>query len=71
MFKDVADDHMFVTCNELWHGGSGGIILAAQIGHILYPETYSIGYLEDLLQGYVNIMGYDFDTSKHGVLWCF
>lgn len=32
---------------------------------------YSIGYLEDLLQEYVNIMGYDFDTSKHGVLWCF
>ncbi len=71
LFDDIADDHIYVTCNELWHGGSGGIILAAQIGHILYPDTYSIDYLKNLLQEYVDIMGYDYDTSKHGVLWYF
>lgn len=71
LFDSIADDHIYVTCNELWHGGSGGIILAAQIGHILYPDTYSEEYLNNLLQEYVELMGYDYDSSKHGVFWYF
>lgn len=71
LFDYMEDTNKYITCNELWHGGSGGILLAAQIGHILYPDLYSEGYLNGLLQEYVDIMGYDYDSSKHGVFWYF
>lgn len=71
IFDYMKDENKYITCNELWHGGSGGILLAAQLGHILHPDLYSEKYVSDLLQEYVDIMGYDFDSSKHGVFWHF
>lgn len=71
LFSYMENNNKYITCNELWHGGSGGILLAAQIGHVLYPELYSMSYLDNLLQEYVNLMGYNYDSGKHGVFWHF
>lgn len=71
LFNSIDNKNKYITCNELWHGGSGGVLLAAQIGHILHPDLYSENYLKGLLQEYVDLTGFKYDASKHGVFWYF
>lgn len=62
-------DNMYLMPGDYMNGASGGILSAIEIASVIHPDLFpDLDVLEEQ-QEYIDLMGFDYDVSQHGVFF--
>ena len=51
------------------NGASGGILSAILVACVIHPDLFPDLDLQEEHQEYIDLMGFDYDLSQHGVFF--
>lgn len=61
--------NMYLTPGDYMNGASGGILSAILVACVIQPDLFPDLDLQAEHQEYIDMMGFDYDLSKHGVFF--
>lgn len=61
--------NMYLTSGDYMNGASGGILSAILVASVIHPDLFPDLDLQAEHQEYIDLMGFDYDLSKHGVFF--
>lgn len=69
-FSNSCDaENMYLMPGDYMNGASGGILSAIMIASVIHPDLFpDLDVLEEQ-QEYIDLMGFDYDVSQHGVFF--
>lgn len=62
-------DNMYLTPGDYMNGASGGILSAILVACVIHPDLFPDLDLQEEHQEYIDLMGFDYDLSQHGVFF--
>ena len=61
--------NMYLTPGDYMNGASGGILSAILVATVIHPDLFPDLDLQEEHQEYIDMMGFDYDLSQHGVFF--
>ncbi len=69
-FADCCDPkNMYLTPGDFMNGASGGLMTAIAVATVIHADLFPDLDLEEEFQKYIDLMGFDYDLSKHGTFF--
>lgn len=62
-------ENMYLTPGDFMNGASGGLMSAIMVATTINTDLFPNLDLDEELQKYIDMMGYDYDASKHGTFF--
>lgn len=63
--------NMYLTPGDFMNGASGGLMSAIMVASVINADLFPDLNLNTELQNYINMMGFDYDVSKHGTFFLY
>lgn len=64
-------ENMYLTPGDFMNGASGGLISAIMVATVINANLFPDLDLNHELQTYIDMMGFDYDVSKHGTFFLY
>lgn len=61
--------NMYLTPGDFMNGASGGLMNAILVAVVIHPDLFPDLDLDKEFQKYIDLMGFDYDLSKHGTFF--
>lgn len=68
-FTWLDDEQCYITNSDYRNNAAGGMLLSAYMATILHPDLFADLDVKEVHQSYLELLGYDYDLSKHGVFY--
>lgn len=62
-------ENMYCTPGDYMNGASGGLLTAVLVASCIHPDLFPDLSLQEEHQKYIDMLGFDYDLSKHGVFF--
>lgn len=62
-------ENMYCTPGDYMNGASGGLLTAVLVATCIHPDLFPNMSLQEEHQKYIDMLGFDYDLSKHGVFF--
>lgn len=69
IFTWLDDDQCYITNSDYRNNAAGGMLLSAYMAIVLHPDLFSDFDMQEIHQSYIDMIGYDYDLSQHGVFY--
>jgi|GEM_PF-1486611 len=63
--------NMYLTPGDFMNGASGGLMSAIMVATVIHPDLFPDLSLEEEFQTFINMMGFEYDVSKHGTFFLY
>lgn len=66
-FRGLPEGNVVLSAGDFMNNASGGLLNAVLVATTINPSLYPDLDMQEIHQQYIDIMGFDFDLSQHGV----
>ena len=66
-FRGLPEGNVVLSAGDFMNNASGGLLNAVLVATTINPGLYPDLDMQEIHQQYIDIMGFDFDLSQHGV----
>ena len=66
-FENLQSGNVVLSAGDFMNNASGGLLNAVLVATTIHPDLYPDLDMQDVHQQYIDLMGFDFDLSEHGV----